>query len=101
MIGSSITVSGDQDVVIGSSVTLLCKASTNVIPRNTVVWMEGGVAVNPVEGKIAIEAKGQLQSEMVIYDVDYSDLGEYTCFLEIQWNETINATTQITLQGTD
>ena len=86
-------------VTLGSNVTLDCKAVLYKTPLSVLEWDEGGVAVSGTDGRVRISSPQLPEVQLTIENFGMSDVGDYTCSLKTAQNQTVSATTTVTLRG--
>jgi hypothetical protein len=71
-----------KDANLGENVNILCKYFSN--PFIQPLWLKDEEQIEPSDGKIIIHTTGQetITSILSIKRFQYSDIGEYKCFLE-------------------
>lgn len=98
-VGAKVFVAARVQATLGSTVSLSCKAVFYKTPLSVLEWAEGGVAVSSENGRVSISGPALPELKLTIANFELSDVGDYTCSLRTEQNETVSATTTVTLKG--
>ena len=98
-VGAKVIVAPRVHATLGSTVSLSCKAVLYKTPLSVLEWAEGGVAASSKNGRVNISGPALPKLKLTIANFELSDVGDYTCSLRTAQNETVSATTTVTLKG--